>query len=159
MRTKKDLNYYLNLPYKIEITAIKEKDGGGYIAALPQIGRFALCADGETIEEALRNLEEIKKERFAFYLENNIQIPEPTEDEEEYSGKFVIRIPRMLHKHLAYQARLNGVSLNQYVTYLLAMNLGKDKQGVESGNTLFNVKSGDGVTRSPISTDDYEKAA
>src|SRR5437016_14136947 len=36
------------------------------------------------------------------------------------SGRFVVRIPRGLHAELARQARVEGVSLNQYVATLLA---------------------------------------
>ena len=39
---------------------------------------------------------------------------------EEYSGRFVLRIPRSLHKSLKEAADREGVSLNQYVLYKLA---------------------------------------
>src|SRR5262249_6079587 len=39
---------------------------------------------------------------------------------EQYSGKFVVRVPRSLHRQLAEAAAREGVSLNQYVVMLLA---------------------------------------
>ena len=39
---------------------------------------------------------------------------------EEYSGRFVLRIPRSLHRELKEAADREGVSLNQYVLYKLA---------------------------------------
>ena len=39
---------------------------------------------------------------------------------EEYSGRLVLRIPRSLHKSLKEAAKLEGVSLNQYMLYKLA---------------------------------------
>ncbi len=98
---KKDLNYYMSLPYIVELKPIPVKDGGGFSASIPQLGRYSLLADGETIEEAFQNLEEIKKERFAEYIEAGLTIPEPERDEEDYSGKFVVRIPKYLHRDLA----------------------------------------------------------
>lgn len=38
----------------------------------------------------------------------------------EYSGKLNIRIPKSLHKRLAEAAKLDNVSLNQYILYKLA---------------------------------------
>ena len=42
------------------------------------------------------------------------------QDEREYSGKLLVRIPKELHKSLAAEAKENGVSLNQYALYKLA---------------------------------------
>lgn len=39
----------------------------------------------------------------------------------EFSGKFVIRIPKELHYKLSQKAKDNGVSLNQYITYKLSI--------------------------------------
>jgi len=74
---KKDLTHYMRLPYTIEIVPIPEDQGGGFTATLPEIGRLAIVADGDSLKEALSNLEEVKKERFAEYLERGLEIPEP----------------------------------------------------------------------------------
>ena len=54
---EKNLEYYLNLPYKIEVTPILDSLGGGFSASLPEVGRRAVVGDGETIDEAIKNLE------------------------------------------------------------------------------------------------------
>ena len=53
-------------------------------------------------------------------LENNLPVPIP-EEAENYSGKFVVRIPKTLHKRLAVEADKEGVSLNQLALYKLSM--------------------------------------
>ncbi len=68
---------YAALPYRVEITAIAQEEGGGYLARLPQFGRLGIVGDGETPEEALRELEATKRERFAEYLAEERAIPEP----------------------------------------------------------------------------------
>jgi len=123
MTRVKDLDYYLSLPYRIEIQPIPEHDGGGYEARIPRLGRYAFVGDGETIPEALHSLEEIKRVLLAEYLEECLPIPEPEPDEESYSGKFVVRIPKYLHRELALRAKENDVSLNQLVSTLLASGL------------------------------------
>jgi predicted HicB family RNase H-like nuclease len=119
---KKNLNYYMSLPYKIEIEPIPGKEGGGYVARLPQFGKAGIIGDGETAEEALADLQKNQKLRFERYLKEGIDIPEPEAYQEEFSGRFVVRIPRFLHKELVLSAKQNHVSLNQYVTALLSMN-------------------------------------
>jgi len=123
---KKDLGYYMGLPYTIEVVPIPDSEGGGYTAQLPQLGRFAVVGDGETPEEAIADLEKSKRHRFAAYLKSGIEIPEPDREKEEYSGRFVIRLPKILHRHLSEVAKSNKTSLNQYLIYLLSTNLQLD---------------------------------
>lgn len=119
----KNLEYFMALPYRIEIQPIPESIGGGYEASIPDLGKYSVCAHGETIEEAIRELQTVKEERLRSYLEEALTIPEPEPTEEGFSGKFMARIPKYLHRELSQRARQNGVSLNQYVTSLLSGGL------------------------------------
>jgi predicted HicB family RNase H-like nuclease len=117
---KKNLKYYMNLNYPIEIQKIKEEEGGGFSANIPQLGKYAFVGDGDTIEEAIESLNEIKEYLFEKYLKEGLPIPEPQEDEEKsYSGKFLLRVPKELHRFLAMEAKRNETTLNQYCTYIL----------------------------------------
>lgn len=121
---KKDLNYYLTLNYPIEITKIPDDEGGGYSACIPLLGRNAFLSDGETIDEAIKNLENIKEENFSRMLDKEIPIPEPQEQrEEEFSGKFLVRVPKELHRELVRNSNKNGISLNQYVQYIITKGI------------------------------------
>jgi len=51
---------------------------------------------------------------------NAIPPPSKPATENQFSGKILLRIPRGLHAKLAANARVEGVSLNQYISYLLA---------------------------------------
>jgi len=124
----KTLEHYLNLPYRVEIMPLSEADGGGFMASIPQFGRWAMCADGPTIQAAVDRLKEVQKERFAAYLEEGTPIPEPEPDIDEYSGRFVVRIPKYIHRELALRAKENNVSLNQFVSSLLAVGLQREKE-------------------------------
>jgi predicted HicB family RNase H-like nuclease len=53
-------------------------------------------------------------------LENGFNVPEPV-GRNDFSGKFVIRIPKSLHFRLAVEAEKEGVSLNQYALYKLSV--------------------------------------
>jgi predicted HicB family RNase H-like nuclease len=131
---KRDLDYYLALPYRMDIIPIPEEEGGGFLARLPQFGELGIVGDGDTVEEALSDLAENKKVRFQHYLDEGLDIPEPDPGKDEYSGRFLMRLPKFLHRQLAESAQANGVSLNKYVCTLLAMHYQGDRlSGVLTG--------------------------
>ena len=69
------LEFYLKIPYPVEVTEINDEEGGGFLASIPLLGKHAFLGEGDTLEEALANLEEIKKYLFQKYLEQGIPIP------------------------------------------------------------------------------------
>lgn len=114
----KTLEYYMNLPYKIEI--FEDQEEGGYALRCPELPGCITC--GETIQEGLEMLEDAKKCWFTSCLEDGVPIPEPARLE-DYSGQFKLRIPKSLHKQLAQRSSEEGVSMNQYCVYLLSKGL------------------------------------
>lgn len=115
------LQHYMSLNYPSQITKIDEADGGGFLIEVPMLK--GCMSDGETVEEAYNNLEEAKKEWFTYMLENNLAIPEPADA--SYSGRFMVRIPKTLHKIITEQSKREGLSLNQYVSNVLAYAAGQ----------------------------------
>ena len=114
MRT---IDEYMRLPYRMEV--IPDTAEGGYVVRFPELPGCLTCAD--TLEEAIRNAAECKKEWLTAAMEDGIDIPEPA-SEDEYSGQFKLRIPKSLHKSLAEHSKAEGISMNQYCLYLLAKN-------------------------------------
>jgi antitoxin HicB len=110
---KKNIEYYMKLPYK---TIIIPDPYGGFFVKVEELE--GCMSQGETEEEALKNIKEAKELWLETAIEMNIKIPEP--EIEEYSGKFVLRLPRSLHRKLANAAKKNNSSLNQYINYLLS---------------------------------------
>lgn len=115
MRT---LQEYMKLPYKMEI--VPDRDEGGFVVSFPELP--GCLTIGETLEEAVKNADDAKMAWLEAAIEENIQINEPQELE-AYSGQFKLRIPKSLHKQLAEQAKIEGISMNQYCVYLLSKNL------------------------------------
>ncbi len=127
------IDYFMELPYRIEIQPIPEKEGGGFTASIPKLGRRAVCADGDTMDQALKGLEIVKRERLTRYLEKGVSIPEPGPSDAEYSGKFVARLPKSLHRELALSAKEEGVSLNSLVTTILSRGMVEQRWEVVLG--------------------------
>lgn len=170
---KKDLNYYMALGYKIEIVPIPKDEGGGFMARLPQFGTLGIVGDGDTPEKALANLSENQKDRFQQYIDEGLDIHEPDMESDEYSGRFVVRIPKFLHRELAQSAQKNGSSLNQYVSILLAKNFPTDQmeaaladiqEQIQSLNQCIDVLNYQVEKKQPYASgyiylDDYTEAA
>ena len=113
----KTLNEYMEMPYKMEI--IEDKDEGGFVASYPELPGCITC--GDTIETAVANALDAKREWLEAAIEDGIEIYEPS-CLENYSGQFKLRIPRSLHRSLAEHSQKEGISMNQYCVYLLSKN-------------------------------------
>ena len=108
---------YLNRPYHIVIQYITDESGSYYLATVKE---FDGCmSHGNTYVEAFENIQEAMEGWIETKLENGFQVPGPV-DESQYSGKFVLRLPKSLHARLAAEAEKEGVSLNQYALYRLS---------------------------------------
>jgi antitoxin HicB len=111
------VEYYLNLPYTIEIVRDNDPENPGWVARVAELSGCITQADdfnelGEMIQSAMRLWIQAA-------LEDGYPIPEPR-PEEDYSGKFVVRVPTSLHRKLALTSEREGVSLNSYINVALA---------------------------------------
>ena len=117
---KKTIDYYLSLPYRLEI--VPDTVEGGYGARYPELPGCITCAD--SLEEVVMNAEDAKRAWLEAALKDKVEIPETEQDDSalEYSGQFKIRMPKSLHKSLSVHAKQEGISMNQYCIYLLSKN-------------------------------------
>jgi predicted RNase H-like HicB family nuclease len=117
-KTAKEVKSYLELPYNIVIRHIVDESGNYYFATVLE---FDGCmSDGTTYQEAFEHIQEAMKGWIETKLANGFPVPPPI-NEEKYSGKFVVRLPKTLHARLAIEAGKEGVSLNQYALYKLSV--------------------------------------
>jgi antitoxin HicB len=112
---------YMKLPYTIKVVYDNDNENPGWVAEVAELPGCFTQADtfeelGEMIEDAMRGWLKVA-------LEAGLPIPEPQPDE-DYSGKFVLRLPRSLHRQLTEAAQHEGVSLNQYINVALARVVG-----------------------------------
>lgn len=103
--------------FKYPIEVFWSDEDEGYIALLPDLP--GCSAWGESEAEALHEAQDAAKAWIKAAKKMKRLIPEPSVDN-NYSGKFLMRMPKRLHAQLARAAKLEGVSLNQYLLYLLA---------------------------------------
>ena len=117
------LDEYMKLPYTIKVVYDNDDENPGWVAEIAELPGCFTQADtfeelGEMVGDAMRGW-------LSVALTEGLPIPEPQpQSDEEYSGKFVLRLPRSLHRQLAEVARREGVSLNQYINVSLAQAVG-----------------------------------
>ncbi len=105
---------------------IRNEDGS-YFA---QIIEFPGCmTEGDTPAQALEMLDDAMRTWLCGRLEDRLDIPDPANDE-ALSGKFIVRVPKSMHRDLAERAERENVSLNAWVNAVLARNLGSSAASV-----------------------------
>ena len=70
-------------------------------------------------EVALKGIRSLVKSAVKDMALNNESIPDPI-SMKKYSGKFMVRVPPEVHRHLAIEAAESGVSLNRIASAKLA---------------------------------------
>jgi antitoxin HicB len=109
--------------YPFSIRPLTADEGGGYLIEYPDLP--GCISDGETIPQTIANGRAAQAAWITAMREAGRPIPPPGADPTDaYSGKWVLRAPRSLHRSLAERARREGVSLNMLAVTLLAEGLG-----------------------------------
>ncbi len=111
---EKNLEYYMSLPYTIEMIYDPEHAWFVRVKELP-----GCMSQGDDPNDAIEMIHDAMRGWIDISLQDGDSIPEPAPDE-DYSGKFVVRLPRSLHRQLVETAEREGVSLNQFVNVALA---------------------------------------
>lgn len=110
---------YLKKPY----ARVLVPDEGVYVA---EILEFPGCfAEGETPNEAYRNLEDAAKAWIESSLERGLEIPPPSINT-GYAGKVALRLPRSAHRLAVRMAERDGVSLNQFLVSSISARIGAE---------------------------------
>ena len=93
---KNKVNFYLQLPYKIKVQALSDKDGGGFFANYEDFP--FIIGDGETELDAINDV----KKAFAFVIEQDLK-----------EGKF-IKLPSQKNYDLNDVKKVNiSISISQ----------------------------------------------
>jgi antitoxin HicB len=114
----KDLNYYLQLPYTIEI--LPDQPNSWYVGIKELPGCMTIA---DSVEEAISEIQQLKEEWLQNALEDDFDIPEPRHIE-DFSGNFRLRLPKGLHRKLVSKAEEENISLNTMCVYILSEAMG-----------------------------------
>lgn len=107
---KKNLEYYLNLPYSY---SIQWSDADKcYLGSITELEQNMTC--GNTPEETMSNLREALESYIKTSLDNNFEIPEPIQLK-DYKGTITYRTSSTTHYYIVKIAKNLGISINSFI--------------------------------------------
>lgn len=116
--------------YRLEVYRDPEDDT--WVAEVPDLPGCAAATEDPrdlmaTVDDAIRSWIEGAES-------SGRAVPPPTRVDEDYSGRFLLRLTKTMHRQLADRARREGVSLNTLCGTALAESLGasRSRQSVEA---------------------------
>ena len=112
---------YMKLPYHISMV---RDETGGSPATVIWVEELPGCiSQGDSPADALQMIEDAMRGWLQVSIDHGDPIPAPRR-ESSHSGKMMVRLPAALHAALDNRARLEGVSLNQFISTALAGAVG-----------------------------------
>jgi antitoxin HicB len=104
--------------YQFTVRPLSKEEGGGFLVEYPDIP--GCMSDGETLEEAIANGREALRDCIDVFSESGRKIPKPGIEPAQWRQ----RVPRTLYAKLTRQAANEGVSINSFVTAVIAEAIG-----------------------------------
>ena len=137
-------------PYAIDI--FWSEEDAGFIAEAPALP--GCSAWGASEADAAREVQDavaawVQAAEAAGKVNPAPRVVQPIET---YSGKFPVRVPRSLHARLARRAAQEGVSLNQFLTGVLASEVVSRRQADASDLALRRLRPGNQPAHPPEQT-------
>jgi len=150
-RAEETVEGYSALPYHLLVVRDGEDKGKPWTASVEELP--GCTARGTTSDDALHAIETVMANWIAVALEEGREIPEPR-SASSHSGRLLLRMPRTLHAELTRASEREGVSLNQFITDVLAAAVvwrgGPDAARPGTATTAINQSPGaEGLTAEP----------
>jgi predicted RNase H-like HicB family nuclease len=120
MATKKDLDYYLNLNWTYTIEKETDKKQSYYIIRVNELP--GACTDAPTIEEGMREIEDVIQAVIELYLKNGEKVPEPI-NKKKFKGNIAYRTTSERHYYLAKLAHQQHKSLSKTLDMIIDAGL------------------------------------
>ena len=118
---------YLELPYHVTVKAEREGERSAWRATVEELPDCS--AQGDTPDEAVERLRTAMETWLTSAIAEEKEIPAPSlesakpKQSPSYSGRFLVRMDGSLHEQLAQAAERKHVSLNRFVTDVLAASV------------------------------------
>jgi antitoxin HicB len=116
MVTKKQLEYYLNLPWSYTIEQEISEGKHYFIIRVNELP--GICTDAENVAEGMELIKEAIEGAVLLYLKNGEQVPEPIK-KEDYKGKIAYRTTSERHYHIAKLANSMHKSISKTLDTLI----------------------------------------
>ncbi len=120
MKNKKDLSYYLGLPWTYTIETETCKSETYYIIRVNELP--GACTDNEDLNEGMKDIKEVITLIVEMSIEEGREIPEPV-DPKKFKGNIAYRTDSKRHYNLARIATRKHKSISKTIDELLDVAL------------------------------------
>ena len=120
MKNKKDLDYYLNLPWTYTIETESHKGRLYYIIRVNELP--GICTDAEDLNQGLEEIKEAIACAVEIYMEKGEPVPEPV-SREEFKGKILYRTDSNRHYLIAKLAKIKHTSISKTLDTIIDAGL------------------------------------
>ena len=114
--------------YQFTVRRLSKVEGGGYLVEYPDIP--GCMSDGDTIPGAIANGRDALRDCIAVFEETGRVVPKPGV---AAAAQWRQRLPQSLYAKLKRQAEREGVSINSFVTAIIAEAIGTKRLPVRKG--------------------------
>lgn len=116
MKSKKDLNYYLSLPWTYTIETETHKCKVYYIIWVNELP--GICTDNVSLDEGMKDIKEVIALAIEMYQEEGKEVPEPI-DPNKFKGNIAYRTDSRRHYRIARIAKRKHKSISKTIDELL----------------------------------------
>src|SRR5262245_177254 len=150
------VDQYLTLPYHLLLVRDGEEKGKPWCVSVEELA--GCTSRGKTSDDALNGVRAAMTAWIETALQEGREVPEP-KSATSHSGRLLLRMPRTLHADLTRASEREGVSLNQFITDVLASAVAWRAAGGGApaaspvGTTpLSQAPGAEGLTTEPLSS-------
>lgn len=122
MDTKKNIKYYLNLPWSYTIEQESHKGEHYYIIRINELP--GVCTDAQSIEEGMQLIQEALEGVIRLYIKNGEEVPQPIK-KEDYKGNIAYRTTKERHYYVAKIAKTMHKSISKTIDELIDAGMEK----------------------------------
>lgn len=119
-KVKKDIQYYLGLPWTFTIETAVHKGSPYYIIRVNELP--GVCTDSESLDGGMEEIKELIACAVEIYWEKGEAIPEPV-NKENFKGKIAYRTDSQRHYVIARTAKLMKKSVSKTLDVLVDKGL------------------------------------
>lgn len=122
-----DVAQYLELPYTVAVQSERDGEGARWVATVEELPGCA--AQAQTPDGAVELLRNAMQSWIEAALAQGREVPLPSgrpakrQPSTSHSGRFLVRMPGALHSQLARAAERDHLSLNRFITKVLAASV------------------------------------
>ncbi|ODA39984.1 toxin-antitoxin system HicB family antitoxin [Desulfosporosinus sp. BG] len=132
---------YDDLNYTIRLNKITDGKNSYWMAEHPELP--GCVTHGETKEESLANLEDAKQGWIFAKVSEGESVPIPKyefQEQQNLSGKILLRLPKELHYKVVQMAKANSISINKELNYLISYAMGEVRAKEDISSQLREIK-------------------